>query len=1521
MGAHLAAGAAQVPIRRTPPPPSSGSVDVEPKDGGPVGVSANGGGEVTFTVTNDRGFTTTYTPSCDGTGVVTSCSTSPDDNFTLDPNESTDVTVGFGVTGTSGSGQIVLHITGIVSDSGWYDVTIVAPVAPTLTQPRQNDSVFNRAHCLTSSVGVADWSCGDAVLLLSTPGYTTLDRTRRMTLAYASSTAAPQPLVAANVALDPSEPTLTRITAVLSVHDTVRTTATYTPWAAGGIRQLVLGWNAGSAPTGAYPYTLTVYAVAGSDSMGSSVSGLLQVVNRSTGNYGAGWEWLGVERLVLNQPVGTGQSQILWVDGDGSSKFYHQINSTTWIAPSEAFKDTIKLVSGQYTRTLPHGVQVVFDSTGRHIRTTNRETQVTTFYWHSATQLDSVRVPPAGSGGKTFILHYNGSSLLDSVRVGGRDVAVSTSGGKMTRWHWPDGTACSFDTTTGGRIGKAISPQGDTTVLHYASNGLVDSAKVLYGTASNAKIAVTTFAPWQAAGYVGQTPADTSTAVTTIDGPPSGEGFTSTFHVDKWGAPIVERDAYGSVTTYSRTNAAVPAMPTRILYPNGRRLNLGYDANANLTSLQDSTTDGLSPRTTSWLYGDANDLFSPSQVTDPSGLVTKYFYNSLGLTDSMIDPRSHHTVFGYASSDDSVRGQITSVTDRSVTTWIQSLTADRDTDLVTTINYNSTGNPVEVKNPAGGATLYYYDAAGRITSSSNPLHYRLSYFYDSMDRDTLTASNGTTDSTAAGCLSGEFVCNDNDILNNLAFDPVYTKRFYTNGLLSEVDDYRNVSHKYRYDPRGLLTADLDEQGVADSTFYDSRGLMTSRKTRKGQVLTFSYDSLGRETRWTMPIDSIVMFGEFYETPADTVTSAYDAVGNLLVHRSTRGDITRSYFQNGDIHTEAIHPNTGLTGLRALAADSVRTHYDAGGRVDSLLWRVGDIWHYVYKSTGDLDTLVAKLVNSDSVQRQRYEFTWDQLGRRQTIVYPFDTTAQLNVTSHYDRLGVLRELVSRDTGSLIPNRFYFTLAQDSVDAMGRPLHQTMSCRDGAFFADSMPADPCGDWLPSEAITRYFRTGAIAVQTLTGRSGSITTTDSFTYDPSGNRTKQIHLGGITQTITNIFPASSNRVDTQVTVSALGTSRRSYEYLADGSRWADYIQNAPTDPPSNAYEYQYDAAGRMVGEGHDFFTAPNSCGYDPDGRTFQPCGRGPVVFLGDNVVRDPDNFWTYVPAPGLDEPLTAVRRITGNVQQAQLFLVSDGLGQLVAIGDSAGAFNSTYEGPQSYAPGTWATAGITTRAQTFDPRRVAIDSTANVSSFRTRQYDPGTGSWLQEDHAGLTGGVNLYQYNGNDPNSFSDPFGLCPVWLDGIPCVNPVDAPMAPAASPEPSGTGGSEFGMTRSAGTQMHNGFDWAAAVGTAVRAPGAGTATAVADVSGRPEGNYVQFRLTNGTRVSVLHMEGFQGIRPGQTKKVNAGDIVGFTGRTGNEARSPRASHAHVITRGVSGVTCNPRDFFGRSPSGGSCGSR
>jgi uncharacterized protein RhaS with RHS repeats len=81
-----------------------------------------------------------------------------------------------------------------------------------------------------------------------------------------------------------------------------------------------------------------------------------------------------------------------------------------------------------------------------------------------------------------------------------------------------------------------------------------------------------------------------------------------------------------------------------------------------------------------------------------------------------------------------------------------------------------------------------------------------------------------------------------------------------------------------------------------------------------------------------------------------------------------------------------------------------------------------------------------------------------------------------------------------------------------------------------------------------------------------------------------------------------------------------------------------------------------------------------------------------------------------------------------------------------------------------------------------------------MRNRWYDPQTGRFLSQDPIGLAGGVNLYAYAGNNPASYSDPFGLmicCPqdkkgdankraiaqaMFADGIP--QPTEAGPGPA-----------------------------------------------------------------------------------------------------------------------------------------------
>ena len=231
---------AQTPTRPPRPRPlNAGDVEVTP-DGDPLVVAPGSGGTALFTIFNNTNATVSYTLTCDVSGVVTSCGID-EDEVTLSPFETLeDVPVSYATSSSVGDGSLSMTATGIFTDDGSYTVTTAHPSAATVTQPRQPDSVFNRGHCVTSSAGIADWSCGDALFMLSTPSFTTLDRARNLTLTYASATASPQPLVAVNVSLGSGGPALTAIRVILTVHDTIRTTVTYSPWDT-GVHQLVVG--------------------------------------------------------------------------------------------------------------------------------------------------------------------------------------------------------------------------------------------------------------------------------------------------------------------------------------------------------------------------------------------------------------------------------------------------------------------------------------------------------------------------------------------------------------------------------------------------------------------------------------------------------------------------------------------------------------------------------------------------------------------------------------------------------------------------------------------------------------------------------------------------------------------------------------------------------------------------------------------------------------------------------------------------------------------------------------------------------------------------------------------------------------------------------------------------------------------------------------------------------------------------------------------------------------------------------
>jgi RHS repeat-associated protein len=131
------------------------------------------------------------------------------------------------------------------------------------------------------------------------------------------------------------------------------------------------------------------------------------------------------------------------------------------------------------------------------------------------------------------------------------------------------------------------------------------------------------------------------------------------------------------------------------------------------------------------------------------------------------------------------------------------------------------------------------------------------------------------------------------------------------------------------------------------------------------------------------------------------------------------------------------------------------------------------------------------------------------------------------------------------------------------------------------------------------------------------------------------------------------------------------------------------------------------------------------------------------------------------GLDQPLAGRFASTVTGMTKNLALVVDWQGTAMAAMRSDGTQEAdvTYLARSAYgsfeatvpAPGgTNPEAGYTGAS--------APNATGGFVYLRSRWYDPKTGRFLTQDPIGLAGGVNLYAYAGNNPVTFTDPFGLC-------------------------------------------------------------------------------------------------------------------------------------------------------------------
>jgi RHS repeat-associated protein len=144
-------------------------------------------------------------------------------------------------------------------------------------------------------------------------------------------------------------------------------------------------------------------------------------------------------------------------------------------------------------------------------------------------------------------------------------------------------------------------------------------------------------------------------------------------------------------------------------------------------------------------------------------------------------------------------------------------------------------------------------------------------------------------------------------------------------------------------------------------------------------------------------------------------------------------------------------------------------------------------------------------------------------------------------------------------------------------------------------------------------------------------------------------------------------------------------------------------------------------------------------------------------------------FLSGPGIDDPLLAYVQdpdwCTGALgpSNEKYFLTVHG--RFLHFHNVRGQDCKTEIGgspPQPLVPWAWEQAGRHAGAAQnsfgFGVGR-STDAEVGMSYFRNRWYDARIGRFTQEDPLGYAGGENLYAYAGNNPASYTDPFGLCP------------------------------------------------------------------------------------------------------------------------------------------------------------------
>ena len=857
-----------------------------------------------------------------------------------------------------------------------------------------------------------------------------------------------------------------------------------------------------------------------------------------------------------------------------------------------------------------------------------------------------------------------------------------------------------------------------------------------------------------------------------------------------------------------------------------------FDAGGQLVRAQSKVYDELSRllksvgaagQLTTYGYDRNNNLVT---TIDPLWQIHTNAYDGLNRLVEQIDPLNGVTRYSYDAQD-----HIAAVTDPN--------------GNITTYVYDGLGNLLEQHSPDTGVTVYSYDSAGNVLSRTDAKGQTTHYQYDAINRlvrityadgseviyEYDTADNGigrlarVTDPSGSTAWQYDNNGRTTSRIQTVVVDGVATElttawEYNAVGQLSVLTYPSSTQVNYSYSNGQISAISVNGQSLLAAISYQPFGPVNGWTWGNGSQSWRGYDLDGRligqslgsaERNLTYdPAGNITAISE----PSNSQNFGYDALSRLTAVNDSSYALSWNYDANGNrlselSGTESHVYSTDTSSNRLLAVDSTAYEYDANGNLvddgehsyqydargrlvtvdegSSGAYRYNASGQRIYKIIGDGRDYLAMAEtarNEAEKYREQVSVLMPQVASLKK------TTAQLQAEIRRTERTVTR--AERKAGRLEKQALRLETEAEKLSRQVISLQAEIES-----LQASLTTEPVNFWQRIEQ--RLIRWKITRLESQLGKARTraeqaTSVAGSLREKAVDKRTETEALAGQVADLKQQASAKASELDTlQKEIHELREQAKTA--MLQAAEYQSMVDNQGT-VVSQARLFAYDS-WRLLGE------------YGSVGNVVQE-----TVWLGNLPVATVQSGRVYfIHADHLGTP-----RVITDASNAEVWRwISEPFGRTPANEDPDGdgdplIYNLRF-------PGQYYDGEIGRHYNYF------------------RDYDPGTGRYIQSDPIGLIGGLNTYSYALNNPVMFTDSLGL----FTGVIYIDPSSINSMPHSAIYIDGDGRVPF-LYDPAGSFPHPNGDPRGQGNDIYR----GNEVNISD--------YVQYHVNNGDAVRIIPMQ-------------------------------------------------------------------